>query len=290
MGLFCARSSWERCLLQPLYRTIKEACMKKRSPIVVNVPHSSTFIPEEERKFFAQDKLEHELLVMTDHYCDDLYDAGYEMIRFPVSRLVCDFERFRSDNLEVMSTKGMGTCYTSCSDLSRLRRISRSHKEQILRRYYDTYHKALELAAEERLGQFGYCVIVDGHSFPAVPLPYEDDQNRDRPDICIGTDDYHTPRELSDSLCREFSDLGYRVAVNAPFAGAIVPMKFYQKDRRVISVMIEINRRLYMNDQGEITSGYKDVKGTLMRVFTRVFERGIFMDHNFLVKDLDQYS
>ena len=71
----------------------KEASMKKRSPIIINVPHSSTFIPEEEKKYFVSERLEHEILVMTDHYCDDLYDVGYEMIRFPVSRLVCDFER-----------------------------------------------------------------------------------------------------------------------------------------------------------------------------------------------------
>ncbi|MCR4865400.1 MAG: N-formylglutamate amidohydrolase [Lachnospiraceae bacterium] len=247
--------------------------MKKRSPIVVNVPHSSTFIPEEERKYFVTEKLDHELLVMTDHYCDDLYDVGYEMIRFPVSRLVCDFERFRDDSLEVMSAKGMGACYTSCSDLSELRHISDRHKEGILRRYYDTYHKALELAVEERLGQFGYCIIVDGHSFPSVPLPYEYDQKRDRPDICIGSDEFHTPELITDGLCKAFEDNGYRVSVNEPFAGALVPMRYYCKDKRVMSVMIEINRRLYINGQGEITNGYERVKEAVNCVFSGCIEK-----------------
>ena len=245
--------------------------MKKRSPVVVNVPHSSTFIPEEELKFFVTKKLDHELLVMTDHYCDDLYDAGYEMIRFPVSRLVCDFERFRDDGMEVMSEKGMGACYTACSDLSRLRHMDESHKEYILKRYYDTYHKALELAVEERLGQFGLCVIVDGHSFPAVPLPYENDQDLNRPDICIGTDEYHTPQALTDKIRRLFEEQGYSVSVNTPFAGALVPMKYYRKDKRVISVMIEINRRLYINRQGEITSGYERTKSAVNIAFQECF-------------------
>ncbi len=234
--------------------------MKKRSPIVVNVPHSSTFIPEEERRFFAAEKLDRELLVMTDHYCDDLYDAGYEMIRFPVSRLVCDFERFRDDDTEIMSKKGMGACYISCSDLSTLRKISPAHKEHILKRYYDSYHRVLELAVEERLGQYGYCIIIDGHSFPERPLPYEYDQSPDRPDICIGTDEYHTPREVAELLRSIFEDMGFSVSENAPFAGALVPMRYYQKDKRVMSVMIEINRRLYMNRQGEITAGYERIK------------------------------
>lgn len=244
--------------------------MKRRSPIVVNVPHSSTFIPEEERRYFATEKLDHELLVMTDHYCDDLYDTGHEMIRFPVSRLVCDFERFRDDEMEIMSKKGMGACYVSCSDLGILRKISPIHKEQILKKYYDTYHRALELAVEERLGQYGYCFIIDGHSFPESPLPYENDQSLIRPDICIGTDDYHTPGEISDRICRMFEEMGFSVAVNSPFAGALVPMRYYQKDRRVMSVMIEINRRLYMNRQGEITAGYRRIKEAVNRVVAEI--------------------
>lgn len=237
--------------------------MKKRSPIIINVPHSSTFIPEEEKKYFVSERLEHEILVMTDHYCDDLYDVGYEMIRFPVSRLVCDFERFRDDSMESMSAKGMGACYVSCSDQSPLRQLSDTHREEILRKYYDTYHRSLELAVEERLGQYGECLIIDGHSFYETPLPYEYDQNPDRPDICIGTDDYHTPGQLTDLMCGFFEKKGYTVAVNAPFAGTMVPMKYYRKDRRVMSVMIELNRRLYMNRQGEIHSGYDRVKADI---------------------------
>lgn len=241
--------------------------MKKRSPIIINVPHSSTFIPEEDRKFFVTEKLDHELLVMTDHYCDDLFDAGYEMIRFPVSRLVCDFERFRNDEDEVMSTKGMGACYTSCSDLTPLRYISNDHREELLKQYYDPYHKVLELAVAERLGQYGHAIIVDGHSFPYKPLPYELNQDNDRPDICIGTDEFHTPGELTERMCNAFEGMGYRVAVNTPFAGALVPVKYYQRDKRVVSIMIEINRRLYMNGHGEITAGYEMLRENIRSIF-----------------------
>ena len=245
--------------------------MKKRTPIVVNVPHASTFIPEEERKYFVADRIDHELLVMTDHYCDDLYDAGFEMVRFPVSRLVCDFERFRDDKAETMFAKGMGACYVSCSDQKTLRILPEDHKEEILQRYYDTYHRTLELAVEERLGQFGHCLIIDGHSFYETPLPYEYDQNTDRPDICIGTDEYHTPAWISDLMCGFFKDKGYTVNINMPFSGSLVPMKFYRNDKRVMSVMIEINRRLYMNRQGEIHSGYAKIRNDiveLMLLFT----------------------
>ena len=38
--------------------------------------------------------------------------------------------------------------------------------------------------------------------------------------------------------------------VDSPFAGTIVPMKYYKKDKRVYSVMIEINRKTYMDMPG----------------------------------------
>ena len=41
-----------------------------------------------------------------------------------------------------------------------------------------------------------HCLIIDGHSFPALPLPYELNQTAFRPDFCLGTDDFHTPEEL----------------------------------------------------------------------------------------------
>jgi N-formylglutamate amidohydrolase len=44
-------------------------------------------------------------------------------------------------------------------------------------------------------------------------------------------------------------EAGYSVAVDAPFAGALVLLSFYRKDDRVLSVMIEVNRRLYMDEQ-----------------------------------------
>lgn len=46
----------------------------------------------------------------------------------------------------------------------------------------------------------------------------------------------------------EFSALGFRVALNDPFAGALVPISRYQKDNRLRAVMIEINRNLYMDE------------------------------------------
>ena len=89
--------------------------------MIIHIPHASTFIPPEYRDAFDSEKLTHELAVMTDWYTDELFSSDAPRVVFPVSRLVCDPERFRADAEEVMSTIGMGAVYTNCSDGTPLR-------------------------------------------------------------------------------------------------------------------------------------------------------------------------
>jgi len=113
------------------------------------------------------------------------------------SRLVIDPERFEKDEEEIMASKGMGAVYTKTSYQQILRKdFSAEEKEKLLSAYFRPYHKAVALEVQNTLEQFGRCLIIDCHSFPSKPLPYELDQSSDRPDICIGTDPFHTPEEL----------------------------------------------------------------------------------------------
>src|ERR1700733_11739319 len=102
--------------------------------------------------------------------------------------------------------------------------------------------------AVRRRQVYGHCTTLDMHSFPLRSLPYELDRSRDRPEICIGSDEFHTPEPLTDDFVKRFSAEGLSVAVNRPSSGAMVPMRYYRKDRRVASVMVEVNRRLYLDN------------------------------------------
>ncbi len=247
--------------------------MMDRFAIVIHVPHASTFIPDAERGAFQCD-LEDELLKMTDHYCNELFCGDCPAVVFPVSRLVCDPERFRDDTQESMSAVGMGAVYTRTHNGALLRIVDDKSRDRILRMYYDPHHKALTDAVQAALDRNGCCLIVDGHSFPTKPLPYEHDQNPHRPDFCIGTDPYHTPNELIETAARFLKTRGYSTAINAPFSGTLVPMRFYQKDRRVSSIMIEINRGLYMNEDGSRNDGFSSIQTdvqALLETISKVF-------------------
>ena len=106
---------------------------------------------------------------------------------------------------------------------------------------------------------------MDGHSFTSRPLPFEKDQSSERPDICIGTDDFHTPEALAAHIRDYAARRGMSARRNFPFAGAITPMMHYRRDARVQSVMLEVNRKLYMNEE----TGDKLARFDGMRGFVR---------------------
>jgi N-formylglutamate amidohydrolase len=230
----------------------------KDSEIILHIPHSSRKIPADCRKdiLLSDTELENELLKMTDAYTDEIpkYFRKATAAIFPVSRLVVDVERFREDADEPMSKKGMGAVYMRTHDGRLLRDPATINREALLRRYYDLHHALLTNAVETALGKAGHCRIFDIHSFPSEPLPYEFDQNPDRPDICLGTDHFHTPRAMAEKARACFEEAGLTVKENSPFAGTMVPMKHYRRESAVQSLMIEINRKLIMNEKtGEKT-------------------------------------
>ncbi len=230
-----------------------EVSENKNSPIICNVPHSGTVIPKEFRSDFVlnQEELDKEVLYMADNFTNYLYGELLYVsssIISRISRVVLDIERFQNEEDEPMSKVGMSALYTRTSDGEILRNISGENKIA-LEKIYSDYHDAFTKLVSDSLTQNNRAIVVDCHSFPSIPRCYEPEQEMNRPDICIGVDEYHTPKELVEMLQNNFEKLGYRVEINIPFSGSIVPMNYYKKDTRVVSVMIEVNRKLYMDEE-----------------------------------------
>jgi N-formylglutamate deformylase len=223
--------------------------------LLLHIPHSSRLIPPEERAELAPDDrtLALELLRMTDAFTDDLFaPTPFEAARvvFPVSRLVCDVERFPYDSDEPMAFRGMGAVYVKTTDGQPLREhLTAVERARLIERWYRPHHQKLTESVEQLIADGRSCTILDCHSFSSRPLPHEPDQDAARPDICIGTDDWHTPARLRDELVAAASAAGFSVLVDRPFAGALVPATYYRREPRVRAVMIEINRRLYVNEE-----------------------------------------
>jgi N-formylglutamate amidohydrolase len=223
--------------------------------VILHIPHSSRHIPPEERAQLAPDDrtLALELLRMTDAFTDELFaPTSFEAARviFPVSRLVCDVERFPDDAHEPMALQGMGAVYVKTPDGQPLReQLTLAERTRIMEAWYSPHHQKLTQTVDDVIADGKNCIIVDCHSFSSRPLLHEPDQEPIRPDICIGTDDWHTPARLRNELVAAASNAGFSVLVDRPFAGALVPAKHYRREPKVQAIMIEINRSLYMDEQ-----------------------------------------
>jgi len=197
--------------------------------VVLHIPHSSRPIPAEERQAICWDdaELQTELLRMTDTYTDELLpltpvEAG--SVVFPISRLICDVERFPSDEDEPMVARGMGVIYTRTSKGDFLRtQPDAATRQSLLDCWYWPHHSQLEHIVNQVVMRSGVCLIVDCHSFPSVALPYELNQTGQRADFCVGTDSFHTPSLIRDMIVAAVREAGYSVAVNEPFCWRFGP-------------------------------------------------------------------
>lgn len=228
------------------------------SAVVLYVPHASNAIPADVRARIVLDDaaLDVELSRMTDRHTDALAARAVALSGAPRpwtlliqrSRLVVDPERF-PDEREEMEAVGMGAVYTRTSEGRLLRQDDPVHRANLLARYFEPYAQTFADLVDQRLEATGRTIILDLHSYPRDPLPYELHADEGRPAICLGTDARHTPPWLVDAGRQAFAPIG-EVAVNEPFQGTYVPLRHLGADDRVTSMMLEIRRDLLPAAEG----------------------------------------
>ncbi|MFI2737227.1 N-formylglutamate amidohydrolase [Streptomyces sp. NPDC018711] len=240
------------------------------SPVLLHVPHSSREVPPDVRAGILLDdgELSRELDHITDAHTDKIAavaaaTAGSAPWRFVngLSRLVVDPERFPDEREEMLSV-GMGAVYTRTTHRAALRPAG-FDPEPLIDRYFTPYAGAMTTAVAERLAVAGRVVIIDVHSYPTAPLPYELHGDGPRPPVCLGTDPFHTPPALLDAAREAFGGFG-GVGTDSPFAGTYVPLEFYGRDPRVSALMVEIRRDLYMSEPGGPAGPGAEALGTAL--------------------------
>lgn len=220
----------------------------------MHIPHSSSHVPFYNGFVVGKQAIQNELSLLTDWFTDELFDLPYPRLVTPFSRVFCDVERFEDDSLEVMSRKGMGMCYTHQDNGELMRDVDPDLRERIKSEYYIPHHQALEKLTTELLNKNGHVTIVDCHSFSYIPFNRDLNKDTPRPDFCLGVDEYHTPEDLYHPVQELLAKLGYTVLINSPYSGTMIPMKYYQKNKNVKGLMIEVNRKLYMTNLNGVIS------------------------------------
>lgn len=269
------------------YRTLAGS---PHSPVILHVPHGSRHVPGPVRSRILLDdaELAAELDRMTDTDTGVIAArAAAAATRTPwtfenrASRLVVDPERF-PDEREEMRAVGMGAVYTRTSQGAPLRHTdddadtdadtrsgAAEHEQDLLDTYFHPYAHAMTELVDDRLAATGRAVIIDVHSYPSAPLPYELHADGARPPLCLGTDSFHTPDWLLDLARATFGDLAGLdpIELNTPFSGCYVPLRHYGAVPEVSALMLEFRRDGYLTEpSGPPTQGLDRLAAALSRL------------------------
>ena len=234
-------------------------CYKK---LFLHIPHSSTRFPEESKYTFKDLDKKERLLI--DYYTDELFIPNPDSdqisrVVFPFCRLCCDVERLIKDPLD---KDGLGFLYQwhIWEHDERPTLFSFCSKYESFRLYADHHAEVSKKLVEMGEGT----LLIDCHSFSALPNLLN--SNPPDIDICIGYNEDETcpDKVVIGNIAQYFRSLGYKVGINKPFSNSktfAVPVTYH-------SVMIEVNKRLYMNEQTlEKTEGFEKLKNAIQSLY-----------------------
>lgn len=227
--------------------------------LIFHIPHTSDYIPNLNGYKLTKPYLDFENQLSMDIEADNIFniDGGVKHI-CNFSRIFCDVEKLLKN--EPMDEVGRGIMYTHTIDGKPMREFTHNEYWNIITKYYIPYHTELTRKVNDILRSEGVVRIIDCHT-------YNDDGGN--VDFCIGIDDYHTPKYLSDYVIQFFENKGFNVGMNRPYTGTYVPMEFYNHNQQVESIMIEINKKMYCDDYGKpMPELVEDVNHIIKQLFS----------------------
>ena len=146
------------------------------------------------------------------------------------------------------------------------RLLSANEVHARIERCWQPYHAAVAQALAAAHGAHGYSLHINCHSMPAVAASHATDfPGLLHPDFVVGNRDHSTSSStLADWLCAKLRAMGYEVWLNHPYKGVELVRRYGRPQEHRHSLQLEINRRLYMDEQSlEIHAGFERLQKNL---------------------------
>jgi N-formylglutamate amidohydrolase len=236
----------------------------RRLPLVLASPHSGSEYPAD---FVAASRLDPLALRRSeDSFVDELFAAAPQLgapllsARFPRAYLDVNREAYEldptmfSDALPSYVNAGSPRVRIGLGTIARIvasgeniyaGKLRFADAERRVECLYHPYHQVLRRLVQETAGMFGGYLLVDCHSMPS-----SSGCGQDGADIVLG-DCYGAacaPRIL-ETACRFLAERGFKVAINAPYAGGFTTGFYGRPSAHRHALQIEINRALYMDER-----------------------------------------
>ncbi|MDH6304843.1 N-formylglutamate amidohydrolase [Parabacteroides sp. PF5-5] len=234
--------------------------------LILHIPHASTYIPNWD-EFHDREEVAQSIDCLTDHFVDKLFSnsmENVEMIKFGFSRIYCDVERYFDNSKEFMFERGMGYCYTHGVNLKTIRDVDLINLAEVNKVYWE--HHANLYHSVKRLNDNNIKpLLIDCHSFSNETYICDQDFKKGiLPDFCLGFND-----EEGEEICLIMKEIlefrNYSVALNYPYSGSLVVNNTIHD-----SVMIEINKRIYLNKGLTLQTDYYKIHSALIAILEKL--------------------
>ncbi|MEM7444143.1 MAG: N-formylglutamate amidohydrolase [Pseudomonadota bacterium] len=250
------------------------------APAVFDSPHSGTTYPDD----FGHDCHIDHLRGAEDMYVDELFSAAprhgavYLCAEFPRSyidtnRTLHDIDHeLLEDEWPHPSTPsektaiGKGLVWRNLLHGHPIydRLLSVAELKARIDRYYRPYHSVLDSLVEQTIKRHGFVYHINCHSMPPVVYPVDRPEGVTAEDFVLGDrDGASCEPEFTAIVAEALRATGASVAINEPFKGVELVRRHGRPHEDRHSLQIEINRRLYLNDDYSRSDGFDDVKATM---------------------------
>src|SRR5450432_1949118 len=230
-----------------------------RTPVIVEVPHAGLSVDAESMATLIAPA--QSLGRDADLFVDDLYadapDVGATLLVSHVSRYVCDLNRAETD-VDPLTVEGgaarsapHGVIWRVTTDNrpALQRPLPFAELERRLVRIYRPYHQTLQALIAKRVAEFGYAILLCGHSMPSRGREGHIDPGRERADVVPGSRGRTTCAEAILRLVdKNAAAFHFSVAHDEPYRGGFSTAHYGRPRARVHAVQIELARRLYMDE------------------------------------------
>jgi N-formylglutamate deformylase len=137
------------------------------------------------------------------------------------------------------------------------RRLSVAEVQARIATCWQPYHAAVAQAIDDAHARHGYCIHINCHSMPAVASTFATDfPGEAHADFVVGDRDGSTASApLAQRICHHLTGLGYSVAYNHPYKGVELVRRYSSPGQSRHSIQLEVNRKLYMDEQTLATTG-----------------------------------
>jgi N-formylglutamate amidohydrolase len=230
-------------------------------PLVVEVPHAGTAIPDEVRPELVLD--DDGVRRDADLHVDRLYREatrhGATLLYTEVSRFVVDLNRAAGD----VDARSVPAHPAPLADAPRglIWRVTTDGQETLrapltlasyrarVERYFHPYHAALDAEVERLRARFGRVVVLSGHSMPSVGKATHADPGKRRADVVPGDLEGRScdPR-VTALAASHFGAAGLSVAPNDPYKGGNTTRRLGRPGDGIHALQVELNRDLYMDE------------------------------------------